>query len=413
MITHQKIKNLILLSVLFSLISCGEEKEVALYTVEKKNFENIVVVDGLVEPVRSANIVAPRAASDGTVAFIIEDGTYVKAGDTVCVIENQMLQTNYDEQQTRLENAKAGLEKTRADLKMQYALLEAQVKANDAETQIAHLDSLQLQYYSPNQKKIRELELKQVAIQREKYKTKLDALGIIQSSEVRKLEIEIQRVANQVGSVKVMLDQLILVAPEDGIATRGMNPMTDKKYEVGDNAWGGIVIVSIPKMDKMKVKMQASETDFRYVNVGDSVIYKFDALPENEAYGKITNKMPVGKEISRGSKIKLFDIEASIDSTTKMPEPGFTARCSILIKQVMDTITVPQIAVYEQDSMKVVFVKYKGGFEVRQVMTAESSAKDAVITQGIAPGEIVALRRPSESMITTTRVLSDSTRIKK
>lgn len=390
------------ISICFFLLfsSCKEDKDISVYVASKKDFENIVTVEGLVEPVKSTNIVSPRRGGQGTISFLIEDGVYVKEGDTICIIENLNLQNTYDQQVTRLESSMAGLEKTKADLSMQYALLDAQVKNNEAAAQIARLDSLQLEFYSPNQKKIREFELKQVEIEREKFKKKLDALSIIQNSELRKRELEIQRIANRVKSTKDELDGLVLRSPKRGLAVRNTSPLTDTKFAVGDNVWGNMVIVSIPEMDQMKVKLQASETDYRYININDAVTFHFDALPGSIGFGKIINKMPVGKGLTKTSKVKFFEIEASIDSTDVIPDPGFTARCHITLKQVKDTIVIPQVAVYEQDSMKVVYIKGNKGFQMRQVEMAETSAKEAVISRGIHAGETVALRKPAESDVT-------------
>lgn len=149
-----KYQIILILTFIFLVLSCANEnKDISTYTVLHKNFESTIVIDGYAEPVQSMAVSCPRSGSGGTVGFLIEDGTWVEEGDIVCSIENQSLQTRYDQLLIDLENAKAGIEKTKADLGMQYALLEAEVKNNDAETQISQLDSSRLQYYSPNQKK--------------------------------------------------------------------------------------------------------------------------------------------------------------------------------------------------------------------------------------------------------------------
>ncbi len=97
--------------------------------------------------------------------MIVEDGIRVEEGDTLVIIEDKRLITNYNEDLINLENANAELSKSKADLEMQYAIMEAQVKTNETDTEIANLDSVQMQYLTPNQRKIRELELKQAAIE--------------------------------------------------------------------------------------------------------------------------------------------------------------------------------------------------------------------------------------------------------
>ena len=405
----------VLISILLLLVAAcsSQHHDISTYTVTRKNFENTIVIDGYAEPMQSTSIVSPRAGSGGSIAFLVEDGTWVEEGDILCTIENQNMQTHYDQLLTNLDNAHANIEKTKADLDLQFTMLEADAKNNEAETQIAHLDSSRLQYYSPNQRLIREMELQIVAINRRKIEARLISLPIIQQSEIKKIELQIQRLTNNVASVKKELDELVLRSPKKGLAIRGVNPRTNNKLEVGDQVWSNLLLVSIPEMNQMKIKILASERDYRYINVGDSISYTFDALENNIAWGKIVNKMPVGVEVKRGSQVKYFEIDASVDSTLMMPDPGFTASCLIMLKQVKDTLTIPQIAIFEQDSMKVVYVERKKGFEMRQILVGESSPKEAVVAKGLFLDESVALSRPKESQVKSRKILSDSINISK
>ena len=396
------------ISLLLFVSSCtSREKELALYTVSYSDFENILIIDGFTEPVKSTTLSCPRNV-DGIVIQLIEDGTFVNEGDIVCVLEDVNIQEDYDRLCVDLENAKADLNKTKADIQMEYAILDAQVKSNRAETQIAQLDSLQLAYAPPAQKRIKELELRKVAIEKAKYEKKLQALAVIQQSEIRKKELRIQQQLVRIQTVKELLDGLTLKAPRKGLATRPVYWMTGKKLQIGDNVWGNMAVVIIPEMTEMKVKIWAPEKDYKSINVGDSVYYHFDAMPENISWGKILKKSPVGQPYKKDSKVKLFEIEASIDSTLMMPDPGFTSSCHIVLKQIKDTIVIPQIAVFEEDSIKVVYVKKNSGYEMRQILQGISSPKEVIVTAGVERKETISLSKPSASLVKEKTLLPDS-----
>lgn len=397
----------ILISFIFLSCSSKSDKNIATYTVSTKNFENTIVIDGSVEPVRTTTLACPRYV-DGIIQYIIDDGTYVKEGDILCIIEVNELQTNYDQLLVNLENSRAQLNTTKATLSSEYAMLEAQVKSNEADAQIAQLDSLQLAYIPENQRKIKELELQRVSIEKNKYEKKLKSLAIIQQSEIKKQEIEIQRNQQQANSIKERLDQLTIRAPRKGLATRAKSHMTGTKLKVGDNVWNNVPIIVMPEMDEVKIKIMAPEQDYKLINIGDSVQYTFDAMPDNIAWGKIKQRSPVGQPINRESKVKLFEIEATVDSMITIPDPGFTANCQIWLKQITDTIVIPQIAVFEDDSIRVVYVKKNNKFEKRQVLTGLSSPKEAIITKGLLRGEVVSLTKPDPSSIKNTKLLPDS-----
>lgn len=105
----------------------------------------------------------------------------------------------------------------------------------------------------------------------------------------------------------------------------------------------------------------------------------FDAMPGNKAWGKITRKSPIGQPVARGSKVKTFEVEASVDSSLTIPTPGLSARCNVIVKRIKNAVVIPQLAIFDEDSSKVVYVKSKSGYEKRKVTTGASSPSRTVI----------------------------------
>ena len=402
------IKNNFLKYIPFALLifSCSQDTNISTYPVSYGNFGNYLMIEGFVEPVNSTSITLPPC--DGAVEFLVEDGTFVEEGQVVCIIEYQGLQGRYDQMTMSLETAEAGIIKTKADLNMQLAILEAQVRTNDADTRIAQLDSSKIVFLSPNQRRIKDLELERASIEKERYEKKLTALKLIQQSEVKKMELEIARMGITISAMKKQLDDLTLTAPKSGLFLRGINPLTGKKLNVGDPVWARFTVATIPQFDQMKVKILASESDFKNININDSVFYTFDAMPGNTGKGIILKKAPIGQPYKRGSTVKFFEIEASIDDVPTLPEPGFTANCQIVLKQVDSVLIVPQIAIFDEDSLKVVFVQNKNKFEKRQVLTGIMSSKESIISAGLTDGDIIALSKPKLSIVKGLTTLPDS-----
>jgi biotin carboxyl carrier protein len=387
-----------LLLILLTSCSSGEGGSFMTYTVARGDFENILTIDGYVEPLRSTSASCPPY-TQGVIGFLAEDGSFVKEGEVVCIVEVPELQTDYDKLKADHEISQINLTKSQADLALQYALLEAEARTNEAETQIAMLDSLQLKYAPPNQVKIKELELQKVTIQKNRFEKKMAALQVIRQTELKTQELKVQRLANRLQAAKEKLDALTIKAPKDGLAVRPLNWSTGNKLQVGDMAWHLMPLINLPEFGGMKIIIRAQESDYKYINISDSVIFTFDAMPGNLGYGKIKMKSPVGQEHREKSKVKFFDIEASLDSVLIMPDPGYTASCRILLKQLKDTLIVPQIAVFDEDTMKVVYVKQGKKFDMQQVQIGMTSLKEAVITAGLQGGEEISLIKPASSFI--------------
>ena len=142
------------------MLSCSADKGRALplYAIERTAYEDMLVVEGYTESVNSVNVNCPRDV-DGTIVQIVENGTYVEAGDTVCVIEDTNIENNVENWRVDLEGMYAEMEKLKATQRLEYALLEAQVRNNEAETLLADADSLRMIYMSPTDRRIKELQL--------------------------------------------------------------------------------------------------------------------------------------------------------------------------------------------------------------------------------------------------------------
>ncbi|MDR2586522.1 MAG: hypothetical protein LBC84_09980 [Prevotellaceae bacterium] len=389
------------------LSSCGHEENISTYTAVIGNFTHSLLIEGIAEPVRSTLIASPRGM-EGVVTFLVEDGIMVEEGQVVCIIESQDLQNTYDQLLISLENAQAGLNKTKADLNMQFALLEAQVRTNEADTKISLMDSLQLAFLSENQRLIKELELERTAIEKVRFEKKLEALKVIQQSEIKKLELEIQRYVIRLESLQIQIGALTLKAPSPGMVVIASNPLTEKKVKVGDPVWSNFPIANLPQFQEMKVKILAPEADFKMINVNDSVCYTFDAMPGVTGTGKILKKAPMGQPYKRGGTVKFFEIEASLQEVESLPEPGFTVNCCIIIKHIENVISIPQIALFDEDSVKVVYVQNRNRFEKRQVLLDISSQKEAIVTAGLNEGDVITLSKPKPSLIKSRKTLPDS-----
>jgi len=403
------IKHLLLFFVLFVgsfLFSCKEKekKEILVDHLENSDFEDILTVDGVIEAVRTVTLSCSRELS-GEIVYLVEDGTQVQAGDLVCQIENREYQDVVDELQIEIENAQANMTKSKANLDMRYAQLDAQVKINAIQTAISNLDSLQLIYASPQQRRIKELELQKAAIVKNKLTKKLHALDIINKNQIKRMELQIKSKENRANYVNEILSTLSIKATQPGMALRAVSWITDKPLQEGDAVESGMPVVTIPDMTEMKVRILASEASYKRMNVGDRVEYTFDGMPGNMAWGSIQKKAPVGQPIKRKSKVKVFEVEASMDSSKVLPRPGLSVRCDIILRQVKDTIVVPQLAIFEEDSLKMVYVKQLNGFERRQVLLGPTSPKNAVITSGLTGKEVLSLNKPASSSIKKTTML--------
>jgi multidrug efflux pump subunit AcrA (membrane-fusion protein) len=105
--------------------------------------------------------------------------------------------------------------------------------------------------------------------------------------------------------------------------------------------------------------------------------------------------------VVQGSNVNVFDVTAQIDSATAVLDPEISANCQVLLKHIPDTIIVPMVAVFDEDSTRVVYVKQKEGKQYlrKPVSVVAQSEFEAVIGQGLQEGDIVSLIKPEDNKI--------------
>jgi len=204
------------LILLISLNICCTPKiefdQIITIPVEKKDFLDEINVSGTLEAVNTRTYGCPGIWSDVTILHLIPEGTQVEPGDTLCILECREIANEYLLTVNELENARVEYNKSLADLRLQFLLLDAQVKTIDASTKITRLDSLQMEFTSPSSREIIRLELEKAELERNIAQTKLEFLKQINDSELQKKKLRIEQNVNRVDQAKSKLDELILTS---------------------------------------------------------------------------------------------------------------------------------------------------------------------------------------------------------
>lgn len=383
-------------SIVSILFSCTPKEELNSYIVQKQDFINQITVPGYLEAAQAQSITAPRIWSGLKIYAIIEEGTYVQAGDTVCILEASELENNYNSSVKDLEIAKAEYNRTREDLNLRYLMLESQVKTIETTTAIKRLDSAQQEFVSEIDRQIINLELEKAEIERQKINSNLKFLKQINESELKKTKLKIQQAENNVNRTKELLDKLIITSPNEGLVQLGKNWSTGKQIGEGDPVWGNMPLVNLPDLSKLQVRMVVSETSYKKIDTGQDVLITVDAHPELSFKGKVKRKAPAGKPIKKKSKVKTYDVFVSIDSADFNVTPGLSVTCNVILNRINDTIVVPLPAIYENDSTSFVLLKKGGEFEKQAVKIAAKSDIEAVIENGLIENDIVSINYSSK-----------------
>jgi hypothetical protein len=94
-----------------------------------------------------------------------------------------------------------------------------------------------------------------------------------------------------------------------------------------------------------------------------------------------------------------FGAILSMEGDTGKLKPGQRLRATLILDELPDALVIPRQAVFHKDEGSFVHRRqgWRGGFVPAQVTLGPGTVGRVVVTKGLAPGDVVALRDPSKS----------------
>lgn len=391
-----------------------KRNKVRIITYDLKRSDYVEAIDamGAIQAVNSFVLLSPRVnVQNMTVAFLAKEGTHVKKGDTVCILEAPELVFNLETYQIDLEKMNADMQKLVADNAMEQAVLKAQVETNKAQIAINMLDSIQLKFVPLVKQQLISLDMEKANVEKKKLRKKFASQLKIDNSEIMQLKSRIQMQKNRIQVIQDQINSLVRVSPCEGIVIHCESPLMyfmdssggggtiGGKIEEKSSVFGNLPLLQFPDMKEMQVSVEVPEAEYKRIQNGQKVLIRVDASANLYTTGKIKRKTLAGKSNAAKPAIKSYEVIISVDSCHHMMKPGLSASCRIIVDQVKDTIVVPTAAIYTRDSLKIVYVAANEKFIPVVVETGLSNNSKSIISKGLSGNETIALMEPPYNMV--------------
>jgi HlyD family secretion protein len=335
----------------------------------------LLVATGYVVPQRKANI-SPRIG--GRVAKIfVEDGTVVKAGQVIAVLED-------------------------ADYRAQLAQAQADVKSAQARQKKAEVDLQDSQRQYAREQIVQEKGVSTPAA--------LDAatarLGGAKAA-LAAAEADVAAARARVEVARVNLDNCYVRAPFAGRITQKLTDIGEIVFgftSAGNAGNGGIA--SLADFSTLQVEADVSESQVSKLTIGTPAEIVLDAFPDRRYRGRVAEVRPRVDRAKATVTVKVAFVDEAKDV---LPDMGakvtFLAReLDATAQKAAPTPAVSPDAVVERGDARVVFVVEPAG-SVRSVPVVTGPPLGNLLTlrQGPPPGTRL-VRSPPASLKDGTRV---------
>lgn len=302
---------MVLVVILLVVLNGNKEQIVTVQTekVQKRTITQVVSATGKINPVYQVMI---SAEATGEIVYLpIKEGDVVKKGQLLVRIKPDIYEAQRNNAAARLEQAKATLRATEAQL-----------------------NKVQSDY-----KRIQGLYEKKLASDSELETAKANYLQTLGSYESQKSFVAQSEAALKEATEN--LNKTYVYAPMDGTISK-LNVELAQRV-LGSNFSPGTEILTVADLSKMEARVDVDENDVILVSVGDEATVKVDAFNDKEFKGKVTQigNSAVSKGLGTQDEVVNFEVRILIEDPDKQLRPGMSCDADIKTETKPNVIAVP------------------------------------------------------------------------
>lgn len=439
LIRSGNLRNLSLLGVMAAAVALagtvgcnsGRGPQVETETAEQTTLEVVLEEVGVVESTNVRNINSPFS---GRIVQIVENGTAVRQGDVVAVLDTQTLEEDIERQ---IENLRA----TKNDMENAIENMRMTLRSNslDISSSQADLDMTRVELANVNQE-LSELEylrsrdlVAEDDVRSAAYRLRTSEISTFQrdmnlrgqvtgsqSSEmnnqtrVERISLRAGDTLRRIGETAQRIEVARIEAPVDGLFLRhsrwDWRQRRTTERQPGEEVGEGERLGEIPDINALIVRSQIPESEMLNVQIGTPVDLNFEALGNLEIPGTVQAVAPMAieRETSAGGQItaggdeltgeKVFEIEIALERQDERLRPGLSARARFLLDRRESVLTIPLEAINtSSEGTHFVHVMNGNQREQRTVSVGQANANRVEILDGLTAGERVIVGGSRES----------------
>ena len=194
------------------------------------------------------------------------------------------------------------------------------------------------------------------------------------------------RAVAQARNLRLIIDKKTIRAPFAG-------RMGIRRVDLGEYVQPGDPIVRLEALDKILVDFPVPQRSIGLVRVGQPLIIRVDAYPDNEFNGRVTAISPQVRAQTRDVRL-----EGLVDNASEQLLPGMFAEIAIQLPVTEKVVILPQSTITYSPYGDSVFVLEEttddsGNTNLvaqnRFIQTGDTRGDQVAILSGVAPGETV------------------------
>jgi multidrug efflux pump subunit AcrA (membrane-fusion protein) len=339
--------------------------------VVQESVHRPVNIVGTLEAVDQVTI---SSQTDGAVGKLYADlGDRVRAGQVLVELDREKLEYGVDQQKAALARALARYGGT------EPGHLPPIEQTPDVQKAAAELAQAKLAYNRVAELHRRELLPRQQLDDADATLRTKQAAYESSLQNARNLRADIDASAATVRLAERELRDTVIRAPFDGYVQKRL-------VSLGEFVKNQTPVMSIVRLDPLKVTGEIPEALAPWVEVGQPVELRVEAFPDRTITGKMSRISP-----TVNTQTRAFPFEALVPNEQALLKPGIFARVRLTTNHIEQIMTLPYAALQYRYGVNQAFVVTGDHVVAREVKLGDRLGDRIEITDGVKSGDVVAM----------------------
>jgi RND family efflux transporter MFP subunit len=366
--------------------------------VKRGEFLDAIQFRGELKAMKTVTTSAPSDAGDLQILKMATDGSRLNQGDMIVEFDPSKNQQDLANDRSILKSAQAEIEQVRAQNRLTEEADATDVTKARYEVELAKLEASKGEIVSKIEGSEAALKLNDAEQALREAETKLSSDRAADQAAVESKKNASDKAAFDAQRAEHALASMTLKVPSSGTISLipiwhdgGVSP-----FKPGDRAWPGAPIAELPDASSLRIVARVDETERGRLALMQPVKIQLDAISDRQFTGKLARIGTLASsDFSAGWPIpRNFDLEITLDQSDQRLKPGMTVQIAVIVDRVPDAVTIPAQALFLKSGQNVAFVWDGSAFRQRVIQVERRSRDRILISNGLQPGDLVALKDP-------------------
>jgi HlyD family secretion protein len=363
--------------------------------VERKDFTNILRLNGTTQAARSFVVLAPRLEGAQVGSMVITKlavaGSHVQKGDLLVEFDPQAQIKDYLDKKSTYENLVSQVAQKQSEEDVNRAKDDTAVKQAEDELKRAQLEVQRNEVVSridaeKNQETADEAEatLKQW---QETYQLKR-AAG---AAAIRILQIQADRAQEAMRYAQSNAAKMVVHSPMFGVVVYNTIWLGGRMGTVqeGDQVRPGVPFLQVVDPSQMQVRVELNQVDLEKVHLGQHADMHLDAYPGLTLPAVLEELSPLGHQGRFSEQVRSFNAQFVVQGADPRLLPDLSASLDLNLGSQRNVLVVSRQSLTFDSGHVYVWAKDGGGFAKREIKVAASNDLEAIVGSGLVEGDVI------------------------